>query len=136
MRFWRQNHGTTLLEVIITALLVTVLSIPTVEICIRVSRLTQEGSFQTVAMNLAQGKLEELKALSWDELEQLEGSHSSEILTIDRSSWVCHYQISTDDPIGGPGAVKQIVVYVYRLSNNQGEKPCLEATLTSLVGRY
>lgn len=138
MSFWRQEQGFTLVEVLITAMLMVVLSVPIVETCLQVSRLAREGGTKTTAVNLAQGQLEQLKALSWEELEELQGqgSHHSQVLAIGQTSWLCQYQISNDDPIGGPGAIKQIAIQVYRLEGPEGNGSYLEATLYALIGRY
>lgn len=138
MNFCRQEQGFTLVEVLITAVLMVVLAVPMVETCLQISRLVREGGTKTTAVNLAQGQLEQLKALSWEELDELQGqgSQHSQVLAVGQTFWLCQYQISSDDPIGGPGAIKQIAIQVYRLEGAEGNGPYLEATLHAFIGRY
>lgn len=67
----KHNQGYSILEVIIASLILTVVLIPLVNMHAKIDNLTASAEKYNTALFLAQGKIEELKAVPYDQVSEL-----------------------------------------------------------------
>ena len=77
----KHNQGYSILEVIIASLILTVVLIPLVNMHAKIDNLTASAGKYNTALFLAQGKIEELKAIPYDQVTELPQGESLPVFT-------------------------------------------------------
>ena len=77
----KQNQGYSILEVIIASLILTVVLIPLVNMHVKIDNITASAEKYNTALFLAQGKIEELKAIPYDQVTEIPQGESRPVFT-------------------------------------------------------
>ena len=103
----KHNQGYSILEVIIASLILTVVLIPLVNMHAKIDNLTASAEKYNTALFLAQGKIEELKAVPYEQVSELP---QGEIRPVFTGYENYSYMVQIDE---GQSGLKTITVTVF-----------------------